>query len=212
MRTVSLCPMIDNSMKRGSEAWHVCKLRRRNRLGVGVQFCSDHPNALAALPKSYYTTFVLKGDNSNLLRFISMSDHTSSARQIAEEKACSMSTVNAKAKALGIKFKGRSPNDHERLLEVLKSVRPRKKVAPPASYDPKASKAVRVAKKGGVKRRRRKAIAKPEAPGADVQSFLKQAKDYIVVVKRRLVEVDKQKAELEGLLERLVMLNPGKGE
>jgi len=139
-----------------------------------------------------------------------MSDHTSSARQIAEEKACSMSTVNAKAKALGIKFKGRSPNDHERLLDALKSVRPRKKVAPPASYDPKASNAARVAKKGSAKRRRRKTAAKPDAPGPNVQSFLKQAKDYIVVVKRRLVEVEKQKAELEGLLERLMVLQSGK--
>ena len=140
-----------------------------------------------------------------------MSDHTSSARQIAEEKACSMSTVNAKAKALGIKFKGRSPNDHERLLEALKSVRPRKKVAPPASYDPNAPQAGGAAQKK-TRRGRRKTAAKPEAPGADVQSFLKQAKDYIVVVKRRLVEVDKQKAELEGLLERLVVLEPGMKE
>jgi len=135
-----------------------------------------------------------------------MSDHSSSARQVAEERGCSTATVNAKAKALGFKFKGRSPSEHESLLEALKSVRPRKKIAPPASYDPKASTRSRGTKKGV--RRRRKVANRPEGSGAEVQAFLKQAKTYIPLVKRRLVEVEKQKTELEELLERLMGLHP----
>lgn len=138
-----------------------------------------------------------------------MSDHNSSARQIAEEKGCSMATVNAKAeaKAIGFKFKGRSPEDHQRLLDALKNVKPRKKVAPPASYNPSTSQVGTEAKKK-TRRRRRSKAAQPQAPDNDVHSFLKQAKSYIVVLKRRIVEVEKQKAELEGLLGRLSALHP----
>ena len=122
-----------------------------------------------------------------------MSDNTSPARVIAEEKGCSTATINSKAKAIGIKIKGRSPEDHERLLDALKDVKPRKKKA----AAPKKA----------------KAAAKKAAPAKDasldLNSFFTQGKVYIVEIKKRLAGLDKEKAELEVQLEKLYALHPG---
>ena len=122
-----------------------------------------------------------------------MSDNTSPARVIAEEKGCSTATINSKAKAIGIKIKGRSPEDHERLLDALKDVKPRKKKA----AAPKKA----------------KAAAKKAAPAKDasldLNSFFTQGKVYIAEIKKRLAGLDKEKAELEAQLEKLYALHPG---
>ena len=122
-----------------------------------------------------------------------MSDNTSPARVIAEEKGCSTATINSKAKAIGIKIKGRSPEDHERLLDALKDVKPRKKKA----AAPKKA----------------KAAAKKAAPAKDasldLNSFFTQGKVYIAEIRKRLAALDKEKAELEAQLEKLFALHPG---
>ena len=122
-----------------------------------------------------------------------MSDNTSPARVIAEEKGCSTATINSKAKAIGIKIKGRSPEDHERLLVALKDVKPRKK----KDAAPKTA----------------KIAAKKAAPAKDasldLNSFFNQGKVYIAEIKKRLAGLDKEKAELEAQLEKLYALHPG---
>ena len=123
-----------------------------------------------------------------------MSDHTSPARQIAEEAGCSTATVNTKAKKLGIKIKGRSPEDHARLLEALKDVKPRKRKGAAAS-----KKAKKAAKKP----------APAKAGTVDLNSFFNQGKAYIAEIRRRLAVLDKEKTELEGQLEKLYALHPG---
>ena len=122
-----------------------------------------------------------------------MSDHNSSARQVAEEAGCSTATVNNKAKSLGIKIKGRSPESHAQLLEALKNVRPRKRKAADA---PK--KAKRTAKKA----------AAPKAGAVDLDGFFNQGKAYITEIRRHLAALDKEKAELEAQLEKLYALHP----
>ena len=121
-----------------------------------------------------------------------MSDVNSTARQIAEETNCSMATVNNKAKKLGIKVKGRSPEDHDRLIEALKSVKPRKRKG--AAAPKKAAKAKKAA---------------PVATASyDLNGFFNQGKAYIAEIRRRLATLDKEKAELEGQLEKLYALHP----
>ena len=127
-----------------------------------------------------------------------MSDNTSPARVIAEEKGCSTATINSKAKAIGIKIKGRSPEDHERLLEALKDVKPRKKIGAPTPE--------KTAKK--TKRAAKKAITAKDA-SLDLNGFFNQGKAYITEIRRRLVALDKEKAELDAQLEKLYALHPG---
>ena len=125
-----------------------------------------------------------------------MSDHTSTASEIAKEKGCSTSTVNAKAKSIGIGLKNRSPEDHQRLMDALADVKPRKKIGAPASE--KAPKKAKRARK-----------KKANAPELDLNSFFNQGKVYIAEIKKRLAALDKEKAELEGQLEKLYALHPG---
>ena len=122
-----------------------------------------------------------------------MSDNTSPARVIAEEKGCSTATINSKAKAIGIKIKGRSPEDHERLLDALKDVKPRKKKATATKKDKVAAKKTAPAKSAEL----------------DLKSFFNQGKVYIAEIKKRLAGLDKEKAELEAQLEKLYALHPG---
>ena len=128
-----------------------------------------------------------------------MSDNTSPARVIAEEKGCSTATINSKAKAIGIKIKGRSPEDHERLLEALKDVKPRKKIGAPVAEDKAAKKTKRAAKKA--------TTAKDAS--LDLNGFFNQGKAYIAEIRLRLVALDKEKAELDAQLEKLYALHPG---
>ena len=128
-----------------------------------------------------------------------MSDHTSSARQIAEEKGCSTATVNVKARAIGIKIKGRSPDDHARLLEALQDVKPRKKIGAPVAEEKAPNKA---------KRRAKKATEASDA-SLDLNGFFNQGKVYIAEIKKRLAALDKEKSDLEEQLEKLYILQPG---
>jgi hypothetical protein len=128
-----------------------------------------------------------------------MSDHTSPARQIAEEKGCSIATVNAKAKAVGISIKGRSPDGHQLLLDALKDVKPRKKIAPPTT--PEAAKKT-------TRRGARKANPNKGAD-LDLNGFFNQGKVYISEINKRLTALDKEKAMLTEQLERLYALHPG---
>ena len=121
-----------------------------------------------------------------------MSDYTSPVRVIAEEKGCSTATINSKAKAIGIKIKGRSPEDHARLLDALKDVKPRKKKATATKKDKVAAK---------------KTPAKDASLG--LNSFFNQGKVYIKEIRQRLAGLDKEKAELEAQLEKLYALHPG---
>jgi len=125
-----------------------------------------------------------------------LSDHTSTASEIAKEKGCSSSTVNAKAKSIGIGLKNRSPEDHQRLMDALKDVKPRKKVPAPGA----AKKTV----KKGKRARKKKAV-----PELDLDSFFTQGKVYIKEIRQRLAALDKEKAELEAQLEKLYALHPG---
>ena len=120
-----------------------------------------------------------------------MSDHTSPARVIAEEKGCSTATVNSKAKKLGIKIKGRSPEDHARLMDALKDVKPRK------------------AKKANAPKKAKPARRKAATPAVDLDTFFTQGKVYIAEIRKRLAALDKEKAELEVQLEKLYALHPG---
>ncbi len=124
-----------------------------------------------------------------------MADHNSTARQIAEEVGCSMATVNNKAKGLGFKLKGRSPENHAKLMEALSSVKPRKKVKAPK----KAKKAKKAPKK---------AAPKKAAASVDLDGFFNQGKAYIVEIRRRLAALDKEKAALEDQLAKLYALHP----
>ena len=121
-----------------------------------------------------------------------MSDQTTTAKGIATEIGCSPATVNSKAKALGIKIKGRSAEDHARLLDALKDVKPR----------PRKAKA-KVAKKAPG----RKAATKP-AFGSDVDAYLKHGKTLLKDVRKQLAALDKEKASLEEKLNALLLMNP----
>ena len=127
-----------------------------------------------------------------------MSDHKSTARQIADEIGCSMATINNRAKKLGIKFKGRSPENHGNLLDALKNVKPRKK-----------RKAAAATKAKTVKAPRKKRVAATGIAG-DLNSFLSQGKAYISDLKKRISALDKEKAELQGMLDKLLVLYPEK--
>lgn len=128
-----------------------------------------------------------------------MSDYKSTVRQIAQEKGCSVATVNNKAKAAGIKIKDRSPEDHTRLLDALKDVKARKKIGVPVA-------AKREAKKS--RRSPRKNPARAEDTSLDLNSFFNQGKVYIAEIRRRLVALDKEKGQLEEQLEKLFSLYP----
>ena len=121
-----------------------------------------------------------------------MSDQTTTAKGIATEIGCSPATVNSKAKALGIKIRGRSAEDHTRLLDALKDVKPR----------PRNAKA-KVAKKAPG----RKAATKP-AFGSDVDAYFKQGKKLIGGLRKRVAEIDKEKAGLEEKLNALLLMHP----
>jgi hypothetical protein len=51
--------------------------------------------------------------------------NTSTAREVAETIGCSIQTVMNKAKTMGLKFKGRSTDEHSALVDLLNNVRPR---------------------------------------------------------------------------------------
>jgi hypothetical protein len=133
-----------------------------------------------------------------------VSDHTSTARQVAEEIGCSVATVNNKAAKLGFKLKGRSPANHSRLLDALKSVKPRKKRAKVKSPKAEARKAP------AAPRRRGKAKSSHLAFAGDVDAYFKQGKALIAEVRKRLAEVENEKEELTAKLKALLLLHPDK--
>ena len=118
-----------------------------------------------------------------------MSDHTSTAQAIADEIGCSVGTVNKKAKDISVKIKGRSPEDHDRLLEALKDVKPRKRKA-----------------KHATKKATSKKTAKPTY-ASDVDAYFKQGKKFIKQIQKRLTEIEKEKAALEEKLNALSLLH-----
>lgn len=120
-----------------------------------------------------------------------MSDHTSTAQAIADEIGCSVGTVNKKAKDISVKIKGRSPEDHDRLLEALKDVKPRKRKAKAAT------------KKAAPKKK-----AKPSY-ASDVDAYFKEGKRFIKEIKKRLADIEKEKGQLEEKLNALSLLHSG---
>ncbi len=118
-----------------------------------------------------------------------MTDNTSTAKAIADDFGCSSATVNTKIKAIGIKLKGRTPEDHQRLLDAMKDVKPRKRKAKPAT------------KNAAPKKK-----AKPSY--SDVDAYFKQGKKFIKEIKKRLAEIEKEKAALEEKLNSLMKLHP----
>lgn len=56
-----------------------------------------------------------------------MTTNSSTAKEISESIGCSTATVMLRAKALGFKFKGRTPSEHNTLLGSLTTVSPRKR-------------------------------------------------------------------------------------
>ena len=123
-----------------------------------------------------------------------MSDHNSTASQIADEAGCSMATVNNKAKKLGIKLKGRSPEDHGNLIDALKSVKPRKR---------KGAAAPKKAKKAAKKK-----AAPAKTAAVDLDTYFNQGKAYIAEIRKRLTILEKEKGALEEQLEKLYALHP----
>ena len=121
-----------------------------------------------------------------------MSDHASIIKTIAAEFDCSMSTVNTKAKVLGIKLRGRTPEEHQLLLDAMKDVRPRKRKAKAAT------------KKGAAKKK----AVKPEFT-TDVDAYFKHGKKLIKVIKKRIAEIDKERVGLQEKLNALELLHPG---
>ena len=122
-----------------------------------------------------------------------MSDYLSTAKQIADEAGCSVATVNNKANKIGIKIKGRTEEDHGRLLDALKDVKPRKR---------KAKAKAKVAKKGT----KRKAAGQPDF--SDVDAYFKHGKTLIAGINRRLAELEKEKSALTEKLNVLLLLHP----
>lgn len=125
-----------------------------------------------------------------------MTDHTSTAKEIAAEYSCSVATVNNRATAISIKLKGRSPEDHARLAEAMKTVKPRKRKG-------KSKSNVAV----GTPRKRKAGAAKPEF-STDIDAYFKQGKSFISNIRRRIAELDKEKAGLEEKLNALLLLHP----
>ena len=119
-----------------------------------------------------------------------MSDHASIVKTIAAEFDCSMSTVNTKAKILGIKLRGRTPEEHQLLLEAMKDVNPRLRKTKPAAIKAPAKK------------------AKPEFT-TDVDAYFKHGKKLIKVIKKRIAEIDKERVGLQEKLNALELLHPG---
>ncbi|MDP6737056.1 MAG: hypothetical protein QF732_11260 [Nitrospinaceae bacterium] len=117
-----------------------------------------------------------------------MADHKSTAGQIADEVGCSTATVNNKVKGLGFKFKGRSPNNHGKLMDALATVKPRRKAKKTAAL---------------------KKVKKAAASGTvDLDSFFNEGKAHIVEIRRRLSALEKEKAALEDQLAKLYSLHP----
>jgi len=132
-----------------------------------------------------------------------VSDNTSTAKQIAEEFGCSIATVNNKAGGLGFKLKGRTAEDHAKLLDALKSVKPRKQGAK------KVKKVKMVKKTKKTKAKAAKAVGNLEFAG-NVDAYFKQARTWISEIKKRLTELEKEKAALEAKLKALQLLHPSK--
>jgi len=123
----------------------------------------------------------------------SVSDNLSTAKKIAEDHGCSVATVNNKAKTIGVKLKGRTQEDHDRLLTALKDVKPRKRKAK--------------AKAPAAKKASRSKAAKPDF--SDVDAYFKHGKTLIAGIKKRLNELDKEKAQLTEKLNALLLMHPG---
>ena len=124
----------------------------------------------------------------------------STAKQIAEEKGCSVATVNNKANKLGFKLKGRSEEQHAQLLEAMKDVKPRKRNA-----KAKAKPTKKTASKGKG--------ATTKAPDfSDVDAYFKHGKSLIVGIRKRLNVLDKEKAALTEKLNALLLLHPDSRE
>ena len=128
-----------------------------------------------------------------------MFDYTSTPRQIAQEKGCSVATVEARAEAAGIRLIGRSPAEHELLLEALKDIKPRKRIGAPVVQKSATNK---------TKRRTRKKAAPAKDESLDLSSYFNQGKAYITEIRRRLAALDKEMAECEGHLGKLYKLYP----
>ena len=104
-----------------------------------------------------------------------------------------MATVNNKAKKNDIKLKGRSQEDHDRLLEALKDVKPRKRK-------------VKAKSKAAKKAPRTRAAAGPDY--SDVDAYFKHGKKLIAEIKKRINALDKEKAALTEKLNALLLLHP----
>ncbi len=125
-------------------------------------------------------------------------DHTSTAKELATEIGCSVATVNSKVAALGIKFKGRSPDDHQRLMEAVKNVKPRrtKSIKPKnGKKSPRGRKPSKVVPSNG------------DFPG-NLMAYFNQGKELISTIRKRLDELEKEKADLNEKLEALLLLHP----
>ena len=117
----------------------------------------------------------------------------STAKQVADEAGCSMATVNNKANKIGIKLKGRTEEDHNRLLDALKDVKPRKR---------KVKAKARVAKKATKPR----AATGPDF--SDVDAYFKHGKTLIAGINKRLAELEKERTALTEKLNVLLLLHP----
>lgn len=134
-----------------------------------------------------------------------MSDHTSTAREIAAELGCSVATVNNHAQKLRLRLKGRTPEDHRALLRSLEGVRPRRR-------------AHQVTDIGGAappptKKRRRRSPAssgadRTRAVTRDVDAYFDRGKDLIEAIRARLEQLEEERRELNEKLEALLLLHP----
>ena len=122
-----------------------------------------------------------------------MSDYLSTTKEIAEDAGCSVATVNNKAKKGGFKLKGRSQEDHARLLEALGNVKSRKHK-------------VKAKSKAPAKTPKRKSVERPDY--ADVDAYFKHGKKLITEIKKRIGDLDKEKAALTEKLNALLLLHP----
>jgi len=121
-----------------------------------------------------------------------LTDHTSTTKQIAEAFGCSVATVNNKAKQMDIRLKGRTPQEHEKLLEKLAHVQPRKKRK---SNKNKSKKGALTPVPGRVTRR--KSAAKTSHTATKVASYLDDGKRLVADIQARLVELDKERDQLQ---------------
>jgi len=101
-----------------------------------------------------------------------MTDQTTTAREIAASLGCSLQTVMNKAKALGIKFKGRTATQHADLLAALDAVNPRPR-------------------KAATRRRQRKTLADR------IAEHLAAGVELIAAAQEELHSLDQETAKLE---------------